>query len=289
MAPPEDIRETEKPGSGELTGSPLMPHAFHSYVLPPVDPEPVFPRISILGIPLHTISTEEAILAIMDRLYADSPSHVCFVNAHCANLAYRDSAYSHVLHTATFNFPDGVGLRLAGELLGRRIPHNVNGTDLFPLLCAALEETDAGVFLFGGQPGIAEGVRDWIGTHYPDVHVSGWRHGYFSPEEEPILLRQIADSGVRLLLVALGTRTRCVDSPPSPNAWRASGDGSWRLVRFLFGPYSSRAVVVAQEGRRVVVPALSRAWSYVAALYDWQSAFPCPSDTRMAPAFASKS
>jgi N-acetylglucosaminyldiphosphoundecaprenol N-acetyl-beta-D-mannosaminyltransferase len=147
---------------------------------------------------------EDAILTIMDRLYADSPSHVCFVNAHCANLAYSDSEYSRVLHTATFSFPDGVGLRLAGKLLGRQIPYNVNGTDLFPLLCAALEETEAGVFLFGGRPGIAEGVRDWIGTHYPDVHVSGWRHGYFSPEEEPILLRQIADSGARLLLVALG-------------------------------------------------------------------------------------
>jgi N-acetylglucosaminyldiphosphoundecaprenol N-acetyl-beta-D-mannosaminyltransferase len=162
------------------------------------------PRSFILGLPCNPVSMEEAILAMMERLYDELPSHVCFLNAHCANLACRDSEYARVLHAAAFCFPDGSGLRLAGNILGRPVPHNVNGTDMFPLLCAALEETDAGVFLFGGQPGVAEQVRHWIELHYPSVRISGIRHGYFSPEEEPLILRQIADSGARLLLVALG-------------------------------------------------------------------------------------
>lgn len=147
---------------------------------------------------------EEAVLAVVERLYAEQPSHVCFLNAHCANLAYRDHAYAQVLQTAALCFPDGIGLRLAGHILGRPVPHNVNGTDMFPLLCAALEETDAGVFLFGGQPGVAEQVRHWVELYYPGVRVCGVRHGYFSPEEASLILRQIADSGARLLLVALG-------------------------------------------------------------------------------------
>ncbi len=162
------------------------------------------PRTFLLGLPLNTSSMEESIMAVMERLYAEQPSHVCFVNAHCVNLACRDPEYFRVLQAAKFCFPDGVGLRIAGKMLGRQITHNVNGTDMFPLLCAALEESDAGIFLFGGQPGVAEQTRKWIELHYPRARVSGVRHGYFSPEEEHLVIRQIVHSGARLLFVALG-------------------------------------------------------------------------------------
>jgi N-acetylglucosaminyldiphosphoundecaprenol N-acetyl-beta-D-mannosaminyltransferase len=167
-------------------------------------PATTLPSSFILGLPFNPVSMEEAILAIMERLYAEQPSHVCFLNAHCVNVAWQNQEYVQALHAAAMCFPDGSGLRLAGDILGQPVPHNVNGTDLFPLLCAALEETDAGVFLFGGQPGVAEGVQHWLELHYPEVQIRGLRHGYFSPEEEPLILRQITDSGARLLLVALG-------------------------------------------------------------------------------------
>jgi N-acetylglucosaminyldiphosphoundecaprenol N-acetyl-beta-D-mannosaminyltransferase len=197
-----EVKENQDNGERtETTGSfrPFSPVALSSS-----HPAVELPRTVILGIPLHTVSLEDAILAIMERLDAAHPSHVCFVNAHCANLAYRDPEYLRVLQTAALSFPDGVGLRLAGRLLGRPILHNVNGTDLFPLLCAAFEESNAGVFLFGGLPGVPEAVREWLSCHYPRARVCGWRHGYFSSEEEPLIVRQIADSGARLVLVALG-------------------------------------------------------------------------------------
>lgn len=172
--------------------------------VPEVSASGLLPRTTLLGLPLNTSSMEESILALMEQLYAEQPSHVCFINAHCINLTYQDQDYYRVLQAADFCFPDGVGLRIAGKMLGRQITHNVNGTDMFPLLCAALEESDAGVFLFGGQPGVAEQTRSWIELHYPQVRVSGVRHGYFSPEEEPLVVRHIAHSGARLLLVALG-------------------------------------------------------------------------------------
>lgn len=202
--PTETWRAKEKRNNRERAGHTLTSRSFHPVTLSSPRPVAELPRTCILGIPLHTVSMEEAILAITERLYAAQPSHVCFVNAHCANLAYRNPEYWRVLQTAALSFPDGVGLRLAGQLLGRPILHNVNGTDLFPLLCAALEESEAGVFLFGGRPGVPEAVRDWLSLHYPHARVCGWRHGYFSAEEEPLIVRQIADSGARLALVALG-------------------------------------------------------------------------------------
>ena len=160
--------------------------------------------ITILGIPINNVTMSEAIETIMEWLNGDDRSQVCFVNADCANIAYRNKAYLEVLRTARFSLADGIGLKLAGKLLAREIKQNVNGTDLFPLLCEALSGTGKGLFLLGARPEVPEYVRDWIKKNYPGVIVSGCHHGYFSPEKEPVVIDQIAKSGADLLLVAFG-------------------------------------------------------------------------------------
>ncbi len=160
--------------------------------------------ITILGIPINNVTMSEAIEIIMEWLNEDGRSQICFVNADCANIAYRNRAYLEVLRTARFSLADGIGLKLAGKLLAREIRQNVNGTDLFPLLCEALSGTGKGLFLLGAQPEVPESVRDWINKNYPGVIVSGCHHGYFSSEEEPEVIDRIAKSGADLLLAAFG-------------------------------------------------------------------------------------
>jgi len=160
--------------------------------------------IEILGIPINNVTMTEAIETIMDRLEGDTFSQGCFVNADCANIACRDETYRQVLQKAGLSLADGIGLKLAGKLLAREIKQNVNGTDLFPLLCDALSGTGKGIFLLGARPGVPEDVIEWIKQNYPGVKVSGCHHGYFAPEEEPEVIAQIARSGADLLLVAFG-------------------------------------------------------------------------------------
>ncbi|MBI3797656.1 MAG: WecB/TagA/CpsF family glycosyltransferase [Deltaproteobacteria bacterium] len=161
-------------------------------------------RATILTIPIANLTMTEAVTAIVERLQGEQTQQVCFVNAHCANVAAGDPTYMQILRDTELSFADGIGMKLAGKLLGQPIKQNVNGTDLFPRLCAAVAGTNFGIFLLGGQPGVAEGVGKWIRQHYPAVIVSGWQHGYFSPAEEPGVIKQIADSGAALLLVAFG-------------------------------------------------------------------------------------
>lgn len=161
--------------------------------------------LSILGLPIANMTMTEAVDALMNHLDGDTPSQICFINADCANIAYRHRAYREVCRSAQLTLADGIGLQLAGAILGRPIKENVNGTDMLPRLCAALARTDHGVFLLGARPGVAESVRDWIATHYPTVRVVGWQHGYYPPYEEPAVLQRIAASGASILLVALGT------------------------------------------------------------------------------------
>ncbi len=161
-------------------------------------------QLDILRIPIHNLSMSDALDALVEIAGGDQTRQVAFVNADCANIAYRDSDYLAILQECALVLADGIGMKLAGQMLHKPIRQNVNGTDLFPLLCELLSGTSQGIFLLGGKPGIAEGVAEWVREHNPGVTVSGYHDGFFTPEEEPDVIAEIAASGAAVLLVAFG-------------------------------------------------------------------------------------
>jgi len=165
-------------------------------------------QLTLLGIRINNLTMAEALDTILQWAEAGEAKQVCFVNADCANIAYKDQAYLQVLREANLCLADGIGLKLAAKLLGQDIKQNVNGTDLFPQLCGALCGRNLGVFLLGAREHAAQGVADWIRTHFPEVQLCGWQHGYFPPEQEQEVIQRIKNSGAHLLLVAFGSPTQ---------------------------------------------------------------------------------
>jgi N-acetylglucosaminyldiphosphoundecaprenol N-acetyl-beta-D-mannosaminyltransferase len=162
------------------------------------------PRIKLFDIGIDNVTLEEAVEVIVDRLDGDAPTQVSFVNADCVNIACKSREYREALQESDLVFADGIGVRVAGEILGRPIRDNVNGTDLFPRLAAALQGSGKRVYLLGGRPGVADGVARWLAKNFPDVKLAGWRHGYFSAEEEAKVIADIRRCGADLVLVAFG-------------------------------------------------------------------------------------
>ena len=160
--------------------------------------------VRILGIDIDNLTMSESIERIISSLDQTTTSQLCFVNADCANIAYRNPQYANTLSHSALTLADGIGMKLAGKLLASEIKQNVNGTDLFPRLCGALQQSGHGLYLLGGRPGVAEAVAAWVRTNYPAVNLSGSHHGYLSAEQEPAVLEEIRSSGASLLLVAFG-------------------------------------------------------------------------------------
>jgi N-acetylglucosaminyldiphosphoundecaprenol N-acetyl-beta-D-mannosaminyltransferase len=67
-----------------------------------------------------------------------------------------------------------------------------------------MQEQGLSLYLLGGRPGIADGVREWMAATYPGLIVVGARDGYFHPEDEPGVIEDIAGSQADVLLVAFG-------------------------------------------------------------------------------------
>jgi N-acetylglucosaminyldiphosphoundecaprenol N-acetyl-beta-D-mannosaminyltransferase len=160
--------------------------------------------VMILGIPINNLTMAEALDYIAEALNADESKQVCFVNADCVNIAYRDPSYLSVLQGSDLCLADGIGLKLAGKMLGQEIAQNLCGTDMFPRLCERISGKDTRLFLLGARQEVVEGVVLWINDHYPKVKVCGHQHGYFGPNEESNIIQRIRDSSSDLLLVAFG-------------------------------------------------------------------------------------
>jgi N-acetylglucosaminyldiphosphoundecaprenol N-acetyl-beta-D-mannosaminyltransferase len=161
-------------------------------------------EVKILGIRMHNLTMTEALDQIIQWLSQNEARQVCFVNADCANVAYRNEDYRILLNESDLCLADGIGLKIGGKLTKQVIVQNVNGTDMFPKLCESLSKTDRKLFLLGGRPEVVEGVSEWVTENFTSLHIDGYHHGYFSSAEEESVLMQVRDSGADLLLVAFG-------------------------------------------------------------------------------------
>jgi N-acetylglucosaminyldiphosphoundecaprenol N-acetyl-beta-D-mannosaminyltransferase len=128
-----------------------------------------------------------------------------FLYAHGVNVAERDPEYRAVLAKATHLFADGIGMRLASLAAGTPLLDNVNGTDLFPLLCRALQGTGIRVYCLGSMPGVTERVKERAAREYPGLAICGTYHGFFEKSsEECKVIASIRAARADLVLVGMG-------------------------------------------------------------------------------------
>lgn len=160
--------------------------------------------LHILGIRIDNLTMAEASDRIVSLIRGGKANQVCFTNADCMNISVVNPTYKASVSAATLVLADGIGVRIAGAMLDQNVCENVNGTDMFPFLCAALEKAGMSIYLLGGKPGIAEAAANWIIEHYPALRVAGHEHGYFSKAEEPGVIARVRESGADLMLLSLG-------------------------------------------------------------------------------------
>jgi len=166
---------------------------------------PAPPMLDFFGIPIVNTTMEEGIEWIIDHARGTTHAQMAFVNPDCLNIAYTHAEYRQVLQSTDRVLPDGIGIHVGCRILGTSLMANVNGTDLFPLLCAELEkQPELSLFLLGAQPGIAELTASNMQERFPGLTIAGTQHGFFPQDEEEAMIAKINASGANILLVAFG-------------------------------------------------------------------------------------
>ncbi|MGH2776226.1 MAG: WecB/TagA/CpsF family glycosyltransferase [Actinomycetota bacterium] len=163
-----------------------------------------FSTSEVLGVPIARLDPGTALYETQ-RLYEDAaPAMLTYVNAHTLNLATTDPSYAEVLRGADLVLNDGKGVLLAGLILGRRFPADLNGNLFTPLLLDHAAASRWSIYILGARPGVAERVADVLKAKHPGLAIAGTMHGHFSATEEDDVVARIRDTDPGLLLVGMG-------------------------------------------------------------------------------------
>lgn len=161
-------------------------------------------RIKILGVPVDMVDKDQAMTMFVEDFAKDGVTMVVTPNSEIVQNASKDPELKALIGSADLIIPDGIGLVYASKILGCPLKERVTGIDFLESIVAHLAETGKSIYFFGSKPGVADAAAEKIKEKYPALKVAGTHHGYFKPEEEPQIVREINDSGADFLCVALG-------------------------------------------------------------------------------------
>ncbi len=156
----------------------------------------------VLGVKFSTCTMKQALenIAATVKNPAEKCKIAAFVNADCLNQAYKNQEYKDFLNTqADYVWADGIGVNLGAKYKHTAVQENVNGTDMFPLLC----ESGYRLYLLGGRPGVAEEARKNAVIAHPKATIVGAEDGYIEGREADVIAR-INAAKTDILLVAMG-------------------------------------------------------------------------------------
>lgn len=159
----------------------------------------------IFGRRIENTTLERSADWIISNCIRGKSTTVAFLNADCVNILHRSSEYQIALRAFDRIYADGIGLRIASWLAGVRLKDNVNGTDLFPVLCRKATQSGQKIYLLGAKPGVAQAAADRMADDFVVNPFVGCQHGYFDPaSSDAEIVENINQSGADIVLVGLG-------------------------------------------------------------------------------------
>lgn len=156
-----------------------------------------FDKIFILGVGFSDINEHEVLEFIVTGLPKQSEKYyIVTPNPELLVIASKDNNYQKVLNGAKLALIDGIGVMIAGRILGKPLKERIHGVDLVKNLCKEVSKQPITVGFLGAGPNIAELTAECLKRKYPGLKV-----GLISQEWSEDLKNQKVD----ILFVAFGS------------------------------------------------------------------------------------
>ena len=165
-------------------------------------------RVDLMGIRIDAVTWPELKTRMLELARTRRGAVAGNVNAHAMVLARRDPEFRAFFDACDIVFCDGIGVKLAARLRGRRIPERMTYPDIILDFARACARLGLSWYLLGARPGVAEKAAERLRERVPDLNICGWHHGYFdhacdSPDNEAVI-SHIHQARPDVLFVCLG-------------------------------------------------------------------------------------
>lgn len=160
-------------------------------------------RINLFDCPIDALSMDQTLGKIASEIENKGHIHHAFVNAATiVNLQSDSSLKNGIVHCDLIS-ADGFGVILAAKMLGKPLPERVSGPDLMEKIVRLAHERDYKIYFLGAEQSVVEKVVRKYSEIYSPKIIAGFRNGYFTEDDEPIIAKQIADTNPNILFVAI--------------------------------------------------------------------------------------
>jgi N-acetylglucosaminyldiphosphoundecaprenol N-acetyl-beta-D-mannosaminyltransferase len=163
--------------------------------------------ISVLGLPLDSLTADGAVEAIEGLIHSGGTHQVATANLNFWSNSLMDRHLHRIIAGCSLVLPDGMPLVWVSKLLGCPLVERVTGVDMVPRLADLSARKGYGIFLLGGKGDVAERAKELMEAKFPGVRIVGT----FAPTEEEMvrldhseILDRIHLAKPDILLVALG-------------------------------------------------------------------------------------
>ncbi|MEH7611758.1 WecB/TagA/CpsF family glycosyltransferase, partial [Gottfriedia acidiceleris] len=165
--------------------------------------------MSFLGIDLFIGTQKELVENLI--INTENKLKKCYfaINPDCVLKYFENEDYKKMLlNKENTIYVDGIGVIYTQKFLKLPVAkERIATTDLFHELIETLsnKKSNLKVFLLGGKGDTAKRVIDNFSQKYPNIKFCGYRDGFFTPEEEDNVIKQINNSRTDILFVGFGT------------------------------------------------------------------------------------
>jgi len=160
--------------------------------------------VKIFGVRFDNVDADEANKQFIALMGSDRLGMIYTPNTEIIMKAQDDPEFKAILNEGDLVIPDGIGVVLASKIHHLGLTERVPGIELMTMMLEYCNRTGKSIYLFGGQPKVAEMAAVKIKETYPNLKIAGTRDGFFESNQELYILDEINEKKPDILFVALG-------------------------------------------------------------------------------------
>jgi len=193
---------------GVSDGTPMLTDSNSAEIRHVPDSKFVQKYADVLGVRVSAIDLSTAVDMADRWIAAKNRGYICVTGVHGVMEAQKDAELLRILNDAFINTPDGMPMSWVGHLQGLSQMDRVFGPDFMAAMCQLSVQRGYRHFLYGGEPGVAELLKEKLQRRFPGLLVVGTYTPPFrnlsAAEEEDISI-QVHASKPHILWVGLST------------------------------------------------------------------------------------
>lgn len=168
----------------------------------------MFEIVDCFGIKVCLLNLSGLINEIKRRMEQRHQFTMTYINFHTTNAIQSEPAAIDIFNAFDLVVPDGIALTWALRIWGKlksRDSIRRHAEPWLPFLYSAAVQQGWGIYLMGGEAGIAVQSAENLRQSFPGIEIVGACHGHFSTDmETQDIINDINQSGASILLVGMG-------------------------------------------------------------------------------------